>query len=150
MIGIPVSIAPATAEGRLHPRYRNSIGIMTFDAERPRPCRFGVNIDGTLILDFDDDAVLAGVELILPMSRWRGKADMSRPEGTAGNIVLAAPRLASTGHDWRVSVSKCAQAETARIALGDGAYDRAVHLSDACSALLLGDRLTGFWFSLRR
>jgi len=46
MIGIPVSVAPPTPEGRLYPRYQNSIGILTLDSRTPRACPFGANIDG--------------------------------------------------------------------------------------------------------
>jgi len=73
MNGVPVTVEPATDAGRLHPRYKNSIGIFTLETESLRTCPSGVNIDGTLMLDFDEDRVLAGVELLLPMSGWKGK-----------------------------------------------------------------------------
>ncbi len=150
MIGIPVLIAPATSDGRLYPRYHNSIGIMTLDTQYPRSCPFGINVDGTLILDFDERGVLAMVELLLPMSRWKGKASTAQPDGLAGSVVLAPPRRTSVDCEWPVTVSKDVQTETARIGFGSADYDRAVYLSKDCCALLLGDRLTGFWFVLRR
>ncbi|HEX8258474.1 MAG TPA: hypothetical protein VF589_12660 [Allosphingosinicella sp.] len=42
------------------------------------------------------------------------------------------------------------QAGAGRIDFGSGGHDQAVRLSPACCALLLDDRLTGFWFSLQR
>jgi hypothetical protein len=53
-------------------------------------------------------------------------------------------------HQWPVTVSKDVQTDTARIGFGSADHDRAVHLSRECYALLTGDRLTGFWFELRR
>lgn len=150
MTEIRVSVAPATAEGRLQPRYRNSIGILTLESDVPRPAPFGVTIDGSLILDFDRDGVLAGAELLIPMRRWKGKADVSDPGGAAGSIILAPPRAASSDEAWPLTVSKDAQTDAARIDFANGGYDRSVRLSDTCCALLLGGALTGFWFSLRR
>ncbi|HEY0012776.1 MAG TPA: hypothetical protein VGB79_07985 [Allosphingosinicella sp.] len=150
MTGIRVSIARPTAEGRLYPAYDNAIGILTLASDTPRPCPFGVTIDGAVILDFDAAGVLAGVELLLPMRRWKGKADVREPGGAAGDVVLPAPRIASSSYDWAVTVGHDVQSDAARIDFAPVGYDRAVRLSEACCALLLGDALTGFWFSLRR
>src|SRR4028119_1724287 len=129
MTGIPVSVAPPTPEGRLYPRYHNSIGILTLSTNTPRPCPFGINLD-PLILDFDERGVLAGVELMLPMSRWKGKASTSTPSGGAGNLLLSAPERASSDYGWSVSVSKNVQTDAARIAFGTGDYNRSVKLSE--------------------
>lgn len=148
MAGVRVSVAPPTPEGRLHPRYLNSSGILVLRSDMPRDCPFGVNVD-CLTLDFDERGVLAGVELRLRMSRWRGNADVSHPGGAAGDIVLAGPRPASCDYDWPVSVSNDMQTDAARIAFGSGDYNRVVLLSKLCCALVLDDKLTGFCFSLR-
>jgi hypothetical protein len=149
MTGIPIQIGGPTAKGRLYPRYHNSSGILSLGSDEPRPWPFGITIDGLLILDFDGSGLLAGVELLLPMWRWKGKLATSPPDGAAGDIMLPEPRLTSTEYDWPVTVSKDVQTDAARIDFGGG-YDRAVRLSEACSALLAGDRLTGFWFTLAR
>lgn len=141
-------IAPPSEEGRLRPRYMNSIGIFVLESTAPRPSPFGIAVDAMLMLDFDPARVLAGVELVLPMSGWKGKADLARPRGEPGDVLLADPAFGD--RDWRVTVSKDAQAGAARIDLAPGGFDRAVRLSEASFALLLGDALTGFWFSLDR
>jgi hypothetical protein len=148
MTGIPVSVAPPTAEGRLYPRYQNSIGILTLNTNAIRPCPFGINVDGCLTFDFDDKGVLAGVELMLPMSAWKGKASTSAPSGAAGNLLLSAPERAPTDYWWPVTVSKNVQTDAGRIGFGSGDYNRSVRLSENCFALLLDDELTGFWFTL--
>jgi hypothetical protein len=150
MTGIPVSVAPPTPEGRLFPRYQNSIGILTLSTNTLRPCPFGINIDGSLILDFDGEGALAVVELMLPMSAWKGKASTSAPGGAAGDLLLLAPERAQTDCGWPVTVSKNVQTDAARIAFGSGDYNRSVGLSETCCALLLDDELTGFWFTLAR
>lgn len=150
MTGIPVSVAPPTPEGRLYPRYQNSIGILTLSTNMPRPCPFGINIDGSLIFDFDEGRVLAGVELVLPMRAWKGKASTSKPRGAAGNLLLSAHQQAPTEYGWPVTISKNVQTDAARISFGRGDYNRSVGLSESCCALLLDDQLTGLWFTLAR
>jgi len=54
MTGIPVTVEPPTEARRLQPRYKNSIGILTLESALPRICPHGVNIDGMLMLDFDE------------------------------------------------------------------------------------------------
>lgn len=150
MTGIPVSVGPPTAEGRLYPRYLNSIGILTLDPDTRRPSPFAINIDGSLILDFDERRLLAGVELLIPMSGWKGKDDTSRPRGAAGNVLLPISAAESAAYEWPVSVSRNVQTDEARIAFWSGEHDRSVALSRTCHALLLDGRLTGFWFTLAR
>jgi hypothetical protein len=150
MIGIPVSVAPPTREGRLYPRYQNRSGILTLQTKVPRACPFGINIDGSVILDFDHGGLLAGVELLRPMRRWKGKSILSDPAGAAGNLLLSAPYCVSAAHDWPVTVSKDMQTGAGRIAFGNGAYDHSVSLSETCRGLLLDHLLTGFWFTLAR
>ncbi len=149
MTGIPVSVVPATAEGRLYPRYQNRIGILTLNSRAPRSCPIGINIDGP-ILDFDEDGLLAGVELFAGLRRGKWKADISRPRGGAGNILLRDPHAGSIDYSWPVRLSFDVQSDAGRIGFGSGDYNRSVELSADCYALLLDDDLTGFWFSLAR
>lgn len=149
MAGVPVSVVPPTADGRLFPRYQNSIGILTLGTSAPRSCPTGIKID-SLILDFDEDGLLAVVELMTPMRKWKAKADTARPGGSAGNILLRDPRRGSIEHNWPVTVSFDVQSDAGRVGFGSGDYNRAVELSARCHALLLDDDLTGFWFALAR
>jgi hypothetical protein len=149
MTGIPVSVVPATAEGRLYPRYQNGIGILRLCTRAPLSCPFGINVDG-LILDFDEGGLLAGVELIARLNGGKWKADISRPKGGAGNIRLRNPRPGSIDYNWPVMLSFDVHSDAGRIGFGSGDYNRSVELSASCYALLLDDDLTGFWFTLTR
>ena len=150
MGGIPVTVGPPTAAGRLYPRYKNSIKILVLESSGLRSCPHGVNIDGTLILDFDEARILAGVELISGMSGWNGKMAVDKPLAKPGNIGLGGDLIGTSDFDWPVVVSKDVQRDMARISFDDGEFNRAVALSDAASALLRDDCLVGFWFSLAR
>ena len=150
MTGIPVTVEPPTEARRLQPRYKNSIGILTLESALPRICPHGVNIDGMLMLDFDENRTLTFVELIAPMSAWKGKSAVAQPLGRPGDIRLAETLSGHIDHDWPVVVTKDVQRDMARISFGDAGFNRAVALSDNASALLMGDELTGFWFSFGR
>lgn len=147
--GIRVSIGPPTPEGRLWPRYHNSIGILTLGSALPRPCPFGVNV-GPVILDIDADARLANVELILPMRAWKARTGIPAPTGKAGDLLIRGCKSPRTDLDLPVTVHQDVQTDEATIAFGPGEWDRAVSLSNHCFALLQGDRLAGFWFRLRK
>lgn len=149
MTGIPVSVVPATSEGRLYPRYQNRIGILTLRSGSGRPWPIGINIDD-LVLDFDEGGLLAGVELRTRLSKGKWTADTARPRGGAGDILLRDPRPGSIEHSWPIMMSFDVQSDAGRIGFGSGDYNRSVELSAGCSALLLDDDLTGFWFSLAR
>ena len=150
MTGIPVTVEPPTEARRLQPRYKNSIGILTLESALPRICPHGVNIDGMLMLDFDENRTLTFVELIAPMSAWKGKSAVAQPLGRPGDIWLAETLSGHIDHDWPVVVTKDVQRDMARISFGDAGFNCAVALSDNASALLMGDELTGFWFSFGR
>jgi hypothetical protein len=109
-----------------------------------------VNIDGTVILDFDEKRMLGAVELLLPMSGWKGKAGVAQPLGRPGDVRLAEELSGNVEYDWPVVVSKDVQRDMARISFGRSDFNRAVTLSDGASALLQDDHLTGFWFSFAR
>jgi hypothetical protein len=149
MGGIPITVGPPTASGRLYPRYKNGLKLFVLESGFLRPCPHGVNIDG-LILDFDENRVLASVELLAPMSAWKGKMAVTQPPSRLGDIHLGGDLAGSSQFDWPVVVSKDVQQDTARISFDEGDFDRAVALSDAASALVRGDRLIGFWFSVAR
>jgi hypothetical protein len=148
MTGVPVTVSPPTKEGRLYPRYHRK--ILTLRSALHGPWPYAVNIDGTVILDFDENRTLAAVELLLPMSGWKGKEGVAQPLGRPGDIRLAEELSGNVQYDWPIVVSKDVQRDMARISFGSADFNRAVTLSDNASALLQDVQLTGFWFSLAR
>jgi len=141
-------VAPASASGRLYPRRTGQAFVLKSDVPRPWP--HGVNIDHSVVLDFDEDRVLANVELLGPMSAWKGKEPVVQSASTAGDIRLGNALVGNSSYDWPVVVSKDVQREMVRVSFGGSEFDRAVGLSATAAALLRNDRLVGFWFSLRR
>jgi hypothetical protein len=147
MTGLPVTVSAPTQEGRLYPRYHSK--ILTLRSSLLGPWSYGVNIDGTVMLDFDDDRTLAAVELVLPMSGWKGQESVAQPLGRPGNIRLSEELSGNNEYDWPVVVSKDVQRDAAQITFSAD-FNRAVSLSEKASALLHDDCLIGFWFSFAR
>ena len=149
MGGIPIIVGPPTGSGRLYPRYLNRSKIFVIQSPMTRSCPHGVNIDGRLLLDFDEDRILAGVELLSRIG-GKGETQVIRPAATPGDIHLGEALTGSCAYDWPVIWNYDVQQDMGRIGFDDGDFDRAVALSDDASALLRGNRLIGFWFSLAR
>lgn len=149
MGGIPITVGRPTGPGRLYPRYLNRSKIFVIQSPMTRSCPHGVNIDGRLILDFDEDRILVGVELLGRIG-GKGKTQVTRPSATPGDIHLGEALTGSYEYDWPVIWNYDVQQDMGRIRFDDGDFDRAVALSDTASALLRADHLIGFWFSLAR
>lgn len=137
------TLASATAQGRL-------VGPdgwkqhMAF-AATPCPCPFGVNIDATILMDFDSDRRLNTVEFLLPRSRswkrglqWKAPAlcrdrDLLLPQGAAANNMVGAGVIARR------------EGEQLDVVIGDdGIADDWVRLGEQIRAVFQGDRLIGF------
>src|SRR5688572_1233760 len=101
MGGIPVTVGPPTAEGRLYPRYKNSSGIFALESGLG-PWPHAVTIDGPLILDFDENRILANVELVARMGAWKGKLATAQPLASPGDIRLGEELEGSIDRDWPV------------------------------------------------
>ena len=71
MSGLAVETRAPSAKARLVPSYDDESNVLTIESPVDRPWSFGVNIDGLVLLDLDDERVLAAVELLIPRSRWK-------------------------------------------------------------------------------
>jgi hypothetical protein len=71
MKGITVLVQKATEGGRLYPRYDRESGILAVESEQPRPWPYGMDIDGCLVFDVDEQRILANFDLHVGMSLWR-------------------------------------------------------------------------------
>jgi hypothetical protein len=53
------------------PSYDEESNVLTIESPVERPWPFGVNIDGLVLLELDDERVLAAVELLILRVRWK-------------------------------------------------------------------------------
>ena len=145
MTGIVVSVVSPTESGRLYPRYDEATGILAAESRVERPWSFGVDIDGRIIFDLDDDRTLANFDLHIPKKRWRvGLSDEVVPLARPGDLVFTQESTAIKSFSIPLTIRTDALRQRVRIDIGDRRPDRLVALSSSCIALLAGDELVGF------
>lgn len=143
--GIAVSVAPPTDRGRLYPRYDESAGILAIESRFERPWPFGVDIDGRVIFDIDEDGLLANVDLHVPKARWKKdlKDDVAIV-APAGDLIFSRETIAKKSFSFPLGMRADPGLRRLRIEFGTERLDRAIALSGSCIALLSAGELIGF------
>lgn len=145
MTGIMVSVSPPTNRGRLYPRYDEATGILVAESRVERPWPFGVDIDGRIVFDLDDQRVLANFDLHVPKNRWKKDLEEEVPAiAPPGDLVFASEATAIRSFSLPLRVRADPLSRRLRIEFGTGQPDRAVALSASCTALLSAGELVGF------
>jgi hypothetical protein len=143
--GILVSVAPPTSHGRLYPRYDKASGILAAESKVERPWPFGIDIDGRLIFDVDQQGVLANFDLHVPRDRWQKNLEDELPRiASPGDLVFSSEAIATKSFSLPLQVRTDRLSCRLRIEFGWNKPDRAIALSDSCVALLSADELVGF------
>jgi hypothetical protein len=142
---IRVDIRPPTTAGRLYPRYDAESRILAVESSVQREWPFGIDIDGVLVFDLDEQHCLANVDLHVPKNRWVRDLGaevtlISRP----GDLIFLPEALAQKSFNLPIRVRTNKQAQRIRIEIGATKADRAIALSESCAALLAGNNLAGF------
>jgi hypothetical protein len=145
MAGIIVSVTPPTDRGRLYPRYVEGAGILAVESRVERPWSFGVDIDGRIVFDLDDERVLANFDVHVPKSRWKSDLNEEVPAvAPPGDLAFSAETIAIRSFTLPLRVRTDRLSRRLRIEFGRGQADRAVTLSASCIALLSASELVGF------
>lgn len=146
MSSIRVSVLPPTEAGRLYPRYNDSAGILAVQSRVDRPWLFGVDIDGRVVFDLDEQRVLANFDLHIPKARWkRASVEDESPLITpAGDLAFAAETIKTKSFSLPLTIRTDVHTRRVRIDFATRKPNRAVALSGSCIALLSEDELVGF------
>jgi len=151
MKGITVSVAPATEQGRLYPRYAESAGILVIESRFERPWPFGVDIDGRVVFDIDENRILSNVDLHIPKARWRRDLEDDVPAvAPPGDLVFSQEAIETKSFSLPLRVRADPGLRLLRIEFGTEPPDRAIALSGSCIALLSGAELVGFAINTTR
>jgi hypothetical protein len=152
MDAIRVGLKVPTERGRLYPRYDPEANLLEVGTNLPRKCPFGVDVDGSVIFDIDENRILANFDLLIPRSLWEvvrflpayspaRSADLEFSEETLRIKSFHLPLAVHTTEDRMQAQILLGPTSNALVVVG---------LSDSCLALLNGDRLVGFRVSLKR
>lgn len=146
MSGLAVETRAPSAKARLVPSYDEESNVLTIESPIVRPWPFGVNIDGLVLLDLDDERVLSAVELLIPRSRWR-KVD-ALPAWPffkkRSDLILKPDVVATKMHRLPVSVVADKFGKDVLISFGSLEPDHWVQLADNALAAIRDGELQGF------
>lgn len=148
MKALRISVAPPTPETRLSVRYDRESDILTASSASTRKWLHGIDVDGNLIFDLDQDRRLLNLDLHIPMSRWNRTTIARWPEAVRSGSLAFAPSTVAhksftlplqVNYDQRVGViaMQIGQPKVCEVAIG---------LSRDCVALAAHDELLGFVF----
>lgn len=147
---ILIELRHPTERGRLYPRYVEGAGILAVQSSVTRPWPYGINIDGMMVLDIDEDRVLANVDLHLRRSLWRVEKTLERrvPSRKA-DIAISEESIRQKSLSLPVKVVSDAARRCVAISFPESLNSAdAVELSPGCLALVRGDELLGFQIDL--
>lgn len=149
MIGIGVLVTPPTNQGRLYPRYNEDARVLAVESKFKRPWPFGVDIDGRLVFDLDENLLLANFDLHIPKHRWdKYLSDDVETIARPGNLVFTQEAIDTKSFNFPLRVRIDARSSFVRIEFGAVDPDRTVALSKSCIALISINQLVGFKIDL--
>lgn len=145
MSGIHVDFTPPTAAGRLYPRYDVEAGIVAVESRIARPWPYGVDVDGTLICDLDEDRVLANFDLLVPVESWSEAGGLHWPiRAREVDLVFDTDTVERKSFSSPVEAFTDPDRRLLDIRIGTVEPQEAWVLSEGCVALTRGDELVGF------
>ena len=142
---IRVYIGPPTKAGRLYPRYDKESGILAVESSVAREWRYGLDIDGRLVFDLDNDRLLANFDLHIPKERWVRDLALSWPATVPlGNLIFTSETIAQQSVHSSLRVRSDPNLQQVQIDIGSNEADAKIALSERCIALLARNELAGF------
>ena len=145
MSGIRVFTKRPTEKGRIYPRYDVEADILSVETHVDCQWKFGVNVDGTIVFDLDNDRVLVNFDVHVPRRLWRKARDITWPKtAKSHDIVFSEEAVIQHVFSLPVTVNVTNSLDQVRIDIGTGCVDYFVSLSDQCVGLLGAGELKGF------
>jgi hypothetical protein len=142
---IPVFVRSPTGSGRLYPSYDAEADILSVSSRIPREWPYGIDIDGNLVFDLDQDRILANFDLLIGHRLWTpGEAGPWPKVARPADLGFEASAIKTKSFHLPLNVMWDQDRSFVRIILGLGHYDRVAALSEQCVALLDRDTLAGF------
>lgn len=114
----------------LDPRTR----ILSLSRQSPENWPFGLDLSAKVLIDFDGHGRLAGLELMVPPSRWP-TGTITVPE-TDGYATVAINVILRDRSSYAIPVEICAEGNRLLLHWGPATASKAVRISDQATALL--------------
>jgi hypothetical protein len=138
---------PPTHGGRLHVRF-DSDGSLEIQTNEDVEWPYGINIDNSVVLDFDESRRLANIDVLAPPDAWEVFAEIGRfvSRGKPADLLVSEESLEETFREDPVDFFTDAHRTVLIVSIGkvfpwnDGS--KVVELSSACAAVLAEGVLT--------
>ena len=146
MTGLTSDARAPSAAGRLIPRYDPESNVLSIESDIVRPWPYGVNIDGLVLLDLDENRILAAVELLIPRTRWKelGSQEPWPRFAKPSDLMFRPETIAKKTHHLPVSAVTDPSRNDVLITFSSVAPNRWIQLSDNALAAVGSDELLGF------
>ena len=151
MNAIEIALREPAEKYKLYPRYDKEADILEVRSKVSRIWQFGIDIDGTIIIDIDADGVLANIELLIPQHLWKpmkspiGPLQVSR----ASTLIFTEQSLRHKSFSLPLEVTTDLSRSYVHIRFGQEKQKALwVALSQSCLALVEKSYLLGFHIAL--
>lgn len=147
---IRVRLRTPTALGRLYPRYDTEANLLEVGSAIPRDWPYGVDIDGALIFDIDDDRILANFDLLIRKELWKVNPLPNRPEPLReADIEFLDETIRHKSFNMPLKVQTDRNGSYVYIIFGKSKNSGVwIALSEYCMALISDSCLSGFFVIL--
>lgn len=132
-----------TKRGRIYPRYDAESDILTMESAIPSPWTYGVDIDGNIVFDLNEDGLLANLDLHVGRRLWRGEIKRAwRDDAPPHDIEFTKATIDMKNFSGRLGVHTNRQKNEVEIELGqEDESESAIALSERCLAFVHDNRL---------
>lgn len=144
MSAIKIATRPPTSAGRLYPRYERGAKLIALESRVARRWPHGVNVDGTLVFDLDEERVLANLDIHVPRDQWMENRDVAWPgPASKADIVFDEATVETKAFTLPVEVLTDSGRRVVEVVIGARGPAERWELSESCYALTRGDALVG-------
>ena len=132
------------------PHYDNEADLLFADSIVHKVWPYGIDINGTLILDFDKNHVLSSIELIVAKRYWNVVDQLEKPSSSPyACLSIAEESLKKKSFDLPLKVTTNRSRDLVCVTFVNLLNQPiSVKLSDRCIAYLYKEKLLGFFFDI--
>jgi len=143
---IHCELVPPTASGRLYPKYDLEAEILSFNSEQEKEWPLGVDIDGNVIFDLDENFRVGMIDLLIGRARWK-KQSLKWPAVLMDHdLVLKEESVVEKSFSLPVSVCFDPHAKIVRVDFPSLEIGEHISLSDfAIASLSSSGELASLW-----
>lgn len=142
---ITIRVREPTAQGRLYPQYDAESDILTIGSMVQRPWPQGVDIDGNIVFDLDENRLLANLDLHVGKRLWHKGIKRPWPSNAdPHDLEFTMATIGTKSFSTPLRINTDRQRSQVEIEIGEndeGKHETAIALSDRCVAFVCNDQL---------